>query len=107
MDRPVFGLPAATHHVAGGQVHGEIALELGVVEEVPLDHIPFVAQRDHEFLEAMVGVKFHDVPEDRPPADLDHRLGPGLGLLGEPGPETTGQDDDFHQHIRGRLPGDW
>ena len=105
MDGPVFGLAAAAHHVAGGQVHGEITLELGVVEEVSLDHVAFVAQGHHEFPEAEVGVELHDVPEDRPAADLDHRLGPGLGLLGQPRPETTGQDDDFHRSFRGGTPG--
>ena len=95
---------AAPHHVAGGQVHGEIALELGVVEEVPLDHVALVAQGHHELLEAVVGVELHDVPEDRPAADLDHRLGPSLGLLGQPCPEAPGQDDHFHQNSSRRKP---
>ena len=46
-------LAAAAHHVAGGQVHGEIALELGIVKEVPLDHFTFVAQSDHKLLESV------------------------------------------------------
>ena len=82
MNRPVFGLAAAAHHVAGSQVYREITLELGVIKEVTLDYIPFIAQGHHELAEPVVGVEFHDMPENRPPADLDHGLGPSLGFLG-------------------------
>ena len=46
-----------------------------VVGEVFLDHVALVAAADHEVIDAVGGVDFHDVPENRLAADLDHRLG--------------------------------
>ena len=78
------------------QGDGEIVVHRLVVEEVLLDHVAAIAQAEDEVAEAVVGVDLHDVPEDRPPADLDHRLGPELGLLSQPGSDATAQDHDFH-----------
>ena len=39
----------------------------------------------------------HDVPEDRLAADLDHRLGPCVRLLREPGAEPAREDHDLHR----------
>ena len=38
----------------------------------------------------------HDVPQNGPSADFDHRLGFEVGLLAEVGPESPGQDHGFH-----------
>ena len=65
------------------QGDGEIVVHRLVVEEVLLDHVAAIAEAEHELAEAVVGVVLHDVPEDRPPAHLDHRLGPELGLLAQ------------------------
>ena len=46
----------------------------------------------------MVGVALHDVPEQRPAADLDHRLGTKLGLFAHTGALAPAQQDDFHAH---------
>ena len=46
-----------------------------IVGHVSLDVLALVAERDHELVEAEVAVVHHDVPQDRPAADLDHRLG--------------------------------
>src|SRR5262249_39352186 len=35
---------------------------------------------------------------DGPAADLDHRLGAGLRLLGQTGPQATGQDHHLHRN---------
>ena len=80
----------------------EVAAQRHVVEEEALDVLALVAERDHELVEPVLGVVLHDVPEDRPPADLDHRLRPELGLLGQPGALTPGEDHNFH---RGIMPG--
>jgi hypothetical protein len=54
MDGPVVAAIAAPHDVARGQVHREIALELGVIEEVSLDDLALVAQGDRELLSRRV-----------------------------------------------------
>lgn len=48
---------------------------------------------DHEVVRAMRGVEPHKVPEERSAADLHHRPGLEVGLLGEAGAEATGEDD--------------
>src|SRR5438552_16701126 len=47
----------------------------------------------------VVGVRLHDVPEDRPPADGDHRLGAELRLLPQSGAESAGEKHDLHSSI--------
>jgi hypothetical protein len=54
-----------------------------------------IAKADDEVVEAEVAVDLHDVPDDRLAADFDHGLGPHHGFLGNPGSETTGQNDDL------------
>jgi hypothetical protein len=46
--------------------------------------------------DAEVRVVLHDVPQDGLVADLDHRLGPHVGLLGEPRPEAARQNHRLH-----------
>ena len=50
----------------------------------------------HEFVEAVMRVVLHDVPEDRTPADLDHRFWLELGLFGQTRTQSTGEDHDLH-----------
>ena len=45
----------------------------------------------------MVGIELHDVPEEGPAADLDHRLGPDVGFLRESAAETAGQYHRLHE----------
>ena len=70
-----------------------------VVGEVLLDHVPEVAEADHEVVQPVGGVDLHDVPEDRLAADLDHRLRAQRRLLAEARSYSACQDDDFHVHI--------
>ena len=73
-------------HVAGVQV---------VVREEFLDYVALVTQADHEFVDPMRGIQLHDVPQDRPPADLDHRLRYVARQLAEPSAEPTAQHRDY------------
>ena len=50
------------------------------------------AEREHEPVEPAGREYLHDVPEDGPAPDLDHRLGPDCGLFGEPRAEPAAQD---------------
>jgi len=70
-----------------------------VVQEVASNHVAEVAERHHKLTHAVVRVMFHDVPEDRASAYLDHRLWPDVGFFGEAGPEATGEDDGFHRPV--------
>src|SRR6185503_8795567 len=73
--------------------HREVAEHLPVAQEVLLDLPPLVAEAEHETVEPVVAVELHDVPKDRPWADLDHRLGAVLGLLAQARPLAAAEDD--------------
>ena len=64
---------------------GEIERHIGIIEVMSSEELFYdvllVARADDELVEAEMRVDFHDVPEDRAPADLDHRLGDELRLL--------------------------
>ena len=68
-----------------------------VLDEIVADHVPAVAERDHELFEAVMGVDVHDMPQDRLAADFDHRLGKHRSLFGEPGSEAARENRDFHE----------
>jgi hypothetical protein len=93
---PRLGLAVMDVHDIVGHVEGHVGHVQEIVVEIFLDHIALVAAADHELVQAVGGVDLHDVPQDRHPADLDHRLGPDRGLLAEARAESPGQDDDFH-----------
>ena len=70
-------------HVRGLQV---------VIREERLDHMPLVTEGQDKFGNAVRGVDFHDVPENRPTADFHHWLGTGLRFLHQPGSIATGEN---------------
>jgi hypothetical protein len=96
VDLPVLAFAAVGGDLPGGEADGHAPAEVVVVEEVLLDDLALVAQRDQELAEAVVRVVLHDVPEKGPSPDLHHRLGPNLGLLGQASAEAAGEYDDLH-----------
>lgn len=62
-----------------------------VVREPFLDHVLLVARADDEVMETVMRILFHDMPEDRHPADLDHGLRAVLGFLRYPRAEAAGK----------------
>ena len=77
-------------------VERHAARERGVIEEIPLDHIAPVAERDEELGEPIVRVVLQDVPEQWPAAHLHHRLRLDFRFFGQTGAESSGEDDDLH-----------
>ena len=94
-DVPVLALRRVVADVAAAQVHAHVRRQVAVLEEVLLDHRAAVAQAADEVVQAGGGVDLHDVPQQRPAADLDHRLGPVLGLFTHSRALATAQDHDF------------
>src|SRR5262245_53854241 len=103
MDFPGLLMPAATLHGAGAKIDGEVARHVGELQEEVLHHLGLVAERHHELLEPVRGVELHDVPENRVLADQNHGLGDGDRLLGQPGAEAAGEDDDLHALPRNAI----
>ena len=79
---------------------------LVVVEEVLADHVAAVAEGEHEILVPEVRVVAHEVPEDRPVADVHERLRNGVRVLAQSRAEAAAEQHDFHvRHpSRGRCP---
>ena len=90
--------------VEGGAIGPRVDRHVGgvqeVVGEILLDHVALVAEADDEIVDAVMGVDLHDVPEDRLAADLDHRLRPQVGFLGDAGAQAAREDDRFHAAAR-------
>ncbi|OIQ67064.1 hypothetical protein GALL_513630 [mine drainage metagenome] len=78
------------------QIDREVGIVETIVGEVLLDHVAAVTQADDELVEPVMGEQLHDVPQDGPPADLDHRLGLQVAFLGDAGSKPTRQYDRFH-----------
>src|SRR5690606_41736035 len=81
---------------AGLEVDGDVVVDGVVVEEVVLDDLAFVAERDDELVDPACFEDLHDVPQDRLAAYFDHRLGPESRLFREPGTESACQDHCLH-----------
>ena len=95
-DSPVVACGLQHLHAVRGEVDGQVRRHGQRVGEVLLDVLALVAEADDEVAEPVVRVVLHDVPEDRSVADLDHRLGPDLGLLREPAADAAGEYHDLH-----------
>ena len=78
---------------------GRVAGVPEVVAKVLLDHVALVTKAKHEVLEAVRSVDLHDVPEDRPIADRNHRLGTKLRLLAKPGAFAAAENDHLHDWV--------
>src|SRR5690606_27961995 len=65
-----------------------------------LDDVALVTAADHEVVDPVARVDLHDVPEDRPPADLHHRLRADAALLADARAISAGKDDGLHGYLR-------
>jgi len=86
MHHPVLTLSFEYVHAAGGEVDSDTAVEVLIVEEVSLDDLALIAQRDKELFKTEVSIVLHDVPEDRMAPDLDHRLWLYFSFFSQAGP---------------------
>src|SRR5688572_7240931 len=64
-----------------------------------LDQVAAVAQADHELRVPVVGVVLHQIPENRPIADVHERLWNRIGVLPEPRAEPAAKQDYFHSVV--------
>jgi hypothetical protein len=78
---PVVGIVAVDFYRVLPHVECDVRHVQRVVRKIFLDDVALVTKADDEIIEAIVAVKFHDMPEDRAAAHLDHRLGTDVGFL--------------------------
>jgi hypothetical protein len=89
MDLPARLASVVHHRTAGCQVERDVVVQRVEVEEILLDHLALVAERDDELVDPVAPVDVHDVPQDRLAADLDHRLRLERRLLRQPRTQTA------------------
>ena len=63
-----------------------------IIRKEFFDDVSFVPKANDKFVEAELRINLHDVPNDRAPTDLDHRLGPNFRLLGKAASQTARED---------------
>ena len=93
---PRLAVDWCTSTLSVARVDGDVGHVQEVVGEVLLDHVAAVTEQDDELGDPGGAVDLHDVPQDRPAADLDHRLRTALRFLADPCATTTGEDQRLH-----------
>jgi hypothetical protein len=71
-----------------------------VIQKIVLDDIALITTANNKVVEAMMRVQLHNVPDNRPAADFDQRLGNYGCLFAQPGSMAAGKNDNLH----GKLP---
>src|SRR5262249_27108382 len=99
VDLPVSSRSVMRRNLSGGKIDRQTAVQNLEIEEVTLNHLALIAQRDDEFTETLFGIYLHDVPEKWTTTDFHHRLRHDGRLLGQARTETACQDDDFHESL--------
>ena len=67
-----------------------------IVSEVFFNDIALVSATNDEIIQAMLRIHFHNVPQDRFAADLDHRFRAKTGFFTYAGSKTTRKNHGFH-----------
>ena len=84
------------HLISLGEVKCDIAGMQKIISEPLFDDVLLVARAHDEFVETIVRIALHDMPEDRHATDFNHGLGLVLGFLTDACTVSAGEKDDFH-----------
>src|SRR5258706_9877750 len=109
MDFPMLGIGVQHFNFPMLEIDTYIAAETVVIKEITLDYLTLIAQGDIELVEVIKPIVLHDVPEDGPTTDLDHRLWANLGFFIKARSQSTSKNNDFHRRLnilstrRGRV----
>ena len=86
-------------HAVGLHVECHIRHVQEIISEIFLDQVALVAAANYEITNSIVGINFHDVPENRPAANFHHWLRAQRGLLAQACTKTSGKNDCFHKEF--------
>lgn len=67
-----------------------------IVGKIFLDDILLVTAADNEFINSVMAVSLHDMPQDGLPSDFNHRFGYQIGGFAQTRAEATGKNHRFH-----------
>src|SRR5438874_12215984 len=71
-----------------------------IVQKVTLNLFAFVTQRNKELIKAIMAIVLHDVPEDWPAANLDHRLRLNFSFFSQARTNPASQNHNVHTVTR-------
>ena len=78
---PGFGFQLVNFHAVVRKVERDIRHVQEVVREVFLDQVALVAAANNEVVYSVMGINFHDVPQDGFATNFDHGLGFEVSFL--------------------------
>ena len=78
------------------EVDGHISLVHIVMVEIVLDVISFIAAAYNKLIETKVRINFHNMPQDRLSAYLNHRLWLEVRFFGNARAETSSEYYNLH-----------
>src|ERR1700719_3795924 len=68
-----------------------------IIGKVLLDHVPLVSAADDEIVDAVIRIRFQNVPQDRSAANIDHWFWPHGGLLAKTRTVAACKNHSFHE----------
>src|SRR6476660_1515892 len=83
-------------HPVFGQMESHIRHMKEVVSKIFLDYVALITQANDEIRQSIMAVDFHDLPQDRTPADLNHRLRLDRSLFRNARTQSARKNDDLH-----------
>ncbi len=92
---PRFDLFSMDQRFVVRHVESDVGHVQRVIGKIFLDEIALVTAADDELIHAIGRIGLHDMPEHRPAADFDQRLGLETGFLGKTSAESTCENNSF------------
>jgi len=78
------------------QAEGNVAGVPVIISEVFLNDLPLITQAQDEIFVPVMGIDFHDVPEDRAFPDRYHRFGAKFSFFSKSRSQASAKYDNFH-----------
>jgi hypothetical protein len=79
----------------GTAVGGQVNMKK-VIRKILLNNVSLIPAANNEIIYSMMRINFHNMPQDRLAADLNHRLWLQIRFFRNTGTQTTSKNDDFH-----------
>ena len=83
-------------NVVVAQIDRHIGVMFVVVHKILLNHLRLIPAAYNKFVESVVRINLHDMPQYRLAAYFHHGLGSEIGFFAQPCAEATGQKNYFH-----------
>jgi hypothetical protein len=95
-DPPRFGTVLMHLHFILDHIKGDIRHVEEIVGKIFLYQVPFIAQTNNEFINALRGINFQNMPDDRPSPNFYHGFRTYRCFFADPRSKSSSQYDRFH-----------